>query len=102
MAKPVFKLQIVLPDGKPITFAAAGQFERDLVESLVSEIVARCIQPIRDAIVTKGVGVFRTQAHVSKDIDEALKESLGKEVERAIKAMLYNLKAETLTIVKTS
>ncbi len=60
----MFKLQLVYPDGETIRFNGGGQFEMDLVEA--------CTQ----AIVKRGVGVFRTEAHVRQAITEGIEEAV--------------------------
>jgi hypothetical protein len=60
----VFKLQIVHPDGTPITFPAGGVFERDLIAA------------VTDAVVRRGVGVFRTEAHVRAAVADGMQEVL--------------------------
>jgi len=72
MSEPVFKLQLVYPDGTALTFEAGTRFERDLVES------------IKTAIMERGVGFWRTEAHVEKDVVEG------------IRAAILDLKRETL------
>lgn len=68
----MFKLQLVFPDGSKLPFSAGGQFERDLVES------------IKKAVIAKGVGLWKSEAHVAQDIEDGIKE------------VLLNLKRETL------
>lgn len=72
MSKPLFKLQLVYPDGTPLTFEAGSRFERDLVEEIVRKVMS------------KGVGFLKTEAHVRKDIEEGIKEAI------------WELKAETV------
>jgi hypothetical protein len=72
MSKPLFALQLVYPDGTPLTFEAGSRFERDFVQSIV------------DAIMAKGVGFFKTEAHVRADIEAGIKEAI------------WDLKAETV------
>ena len=67
-----FKLQIVYPDGSPLTFEAGGRFERDLVDSCVN------------VIMKKGVGFFKTEKKVRAAIEEGIKEAI------------FDLKAETV------
>lgn len=72
MSAPLFKLQIVYPDGTPLTFEAGSRFERDLVESIIK------------TIMPKGVGFFKTEAKVRMAIEEGIKEAI------------WDLKAETV------
>lgn len=60
----MFKLQIVLPDGTPIRFSAGERVEMDLRAT------------IKDAILKRGVGVFRTEAHVAQDIEDGIADAL--------------------------
>jgi hypothetical protein len=72
---PVFRLQLVYPDGEQLTFDAGSAFERDIVAAIKSEILAR------------GVGMFRGEAHVAQDIEDG------------VKAALLSLKRESLRVV---
>jgi hypothetical protein len=60
----MFLLQIVYPDGTPVRFHAGEVVEMDLRKA------------IKEAILAKGVGVFRTQNHVAEDIDAGIEEAL--------------------------
>lgn len=64
MSEPVFKLQLVYPDGTLVTFEAGSPFERKLVESCVV------------AIAKQGVGVFRTTTQVRAAIVKGITEVL--------------------------
>lgn len=55
-----FKLQIVFPDGTPVTFDAGSAFERDLIASCKAAILAR------------GVGFAKTEAQVAQAIDAGM------------------------------
>lgn len=62
---PKFLLQIVDAQRRHVvTLPAGGDLERDL------------IQACTDAIVAKGVGVFRTEAQVRTAIDAGITEAL--------------------------
>ena len=99
---PVFRLQIVHADGSGVQFDGGGPFERDLIAACRDEILAcfvqtdekqhasrdiKLITACRDEILSRGVGFWRTEKHVSQDIEEG------------IKAALMSLKRETLRIV---
>lgn len=71
----VFLLQIVKPDGSVVQLPGGGKLERDLV--------AACT----DAIVSKGVGVFKTEAHVKAAIAAGMAEAIR------------DLKWETISVV---
>lgn len=75
MGEPVYKLQLVYPDGAALTFEAGSRFERSLIEAC------------SDAIVAQGVGVFRTEAQVRRAI------------KTGIDLVLFNLKRETVSLV---
>ncbi len=75
MSVPVFKLQIVYVDGTAIPFHAGSSFERDLV------------QVCKRAILAKGVGLWKTEAHVAKDIEDGIAEAI-RELKREAKAAL--------------
>lgn len=75
MGEPVYKLQLVYPDGVALTFEAGSRFERNFIEAC------------SDAIVAQGVGVFRTEAQVKKAI------------ESGIASALLGLKRETISLV---
>jgi hypothetical protein len=65
MSAPVFLLQIVsAKDGTVATLPAGGPLERDLVQCCTA------------AIVKRGVGVFRSEAHVRQAIAEGIAEAL--------------------------
>lgn len=98
VSKPAFKLQIVTPEGVPLTFAAGGNFERALVEDIVAALTAS-IPALQGAIVARGVGFMKTQSHVAADIEAALQEVLPDIARAHVRDLLYNLKAETLKLV---
>lgn len=97
-AQPVFKLQLVTPEGHPLTFVAGGTFERELVAEIAAAVVTG-IPALKAAILAKGVGIARTEAHVAADIETALNEVLPGLVRTAVNDVLYGLKAETLKLV---
>lgn len=96
--RPVFKLQVVTPEGEAITFSAGGNFERALVEDIVEALTAS-IPALKAAIVARGVGFTKTQAHVATDIEAALQEVLPDIARSHVRGLLYNLKAETLKLI---
>jgi hypothetical protein len=75
MPEPVFRLKLVYADGGELMFDGGGAFERDL------------IRVCREAIVKRGVGFTKTEAHVAKDIDAGLTEAI------------MSLKRESLKVV---
>ena len=99
MAEPLFKLQLVYPDGSTIRFKGASKFERNLVEAITKDIVQRVMEPIIDAVRVRGVGIGRSEAHVLMDVADALREKMPELVEEGVKAVLYNLKEETVRLV---
>lgn len=98
MTIPAFKLQLVTPDGKAVTFAAGGQFERDMVADIVVALMAT-IPALKAAILAEGVGIARTEAHVAADIETALNDVLPSLVATAVNDVLYALKTESLKLV---
>ena len=69
MANQLF-LQIVYPNGEVVRFPGGGNpprehtLEADLIEMIAKEVVSR------------GVGVFRTEAHVEADIRDGTRKAL--------------------------
>lgn len=62
---PIFRLQIVDErDQVVVSPFAAGRLEIDLIEACVT------------AILAKGVGLARTQAHVAQDIRDGMREAI--------------------------
>jgi hypothetical protein len=59
-----FLLQIVTPEGEHVRFRAGGLIEANLIEICTQQILSR------------GVGLFRTQAHVEQDIRAGLAAAL--------------------------
>jgi hypothetical protein len=59
-----FRLAIVRADGQRVLLMPGGRAEHDL------------IQACADAILAKGVGVFRTEAHVRRAIEQGMHEAL--------------------------
>lgn len=64
LPEPVFRLKLVYADGSELVFDGGGAFERDLR------------RVCREAIVKRGVGFFRTEAHVAKDIEDGIHEAI--------------------------
>ena len=95
--RPVFKLQIVFPDGEPLTFEGASAFERNLVLACQQAVVTAAVPLCVEAVMDRGVGLFRSAKHVRADVQAGLQEALGPAVHQAIEAMLYDLKAQTVT-----
>lgn len=62
---PRFLLQIVDPDGGTVRLPGGGRLELDLVEACTASIVRR------------GVGVFRTEAHVRQAIAAGIAEAIA-------------------------
>lgn len=84
MSDPVFLLQIADGNGAVAQLPAGGALEVDLIaifRAAISEDLAKVgvthqqqIDRLTEAIIAKGVGFFRTEAHVEQDIREALSE----------------------------
>lgn len=72
----MFKLQIVTPEGDLARFPGGGPLEREFIEACVT------------AAIAKGVGVFRTEAHVAQDMRDAISETI------------YALKSDTRYAIK--
>jgi hypothetical protein len=60
----MFLLQIVYPDGAVVRLPAGGKLELQLIDELTA------------AIVDRGVGFLKTEAHVEADIRDGLKSGL--------------------------
>ena len=73
--EPTFRLKLVYPDGTDVVFDGGGAIER--------HIITTC----RDAIIKRGVGIFTTEAHVARDIEEGIKEAF------------YDLKHDSLRVL---
>lgn len=73
---PVFLLAIVKPDGSQVTLPGGGPLERELIES--------CVR----AIVSRGVGVFRTEAQVERAVRAGIED------------VVTGLKQETRAVVR--
>lgn len=71
----MFLLQIVRPDGSVVQFPGGGPLEVEFIETATA------------AIVAKGVGVGKSEAHVADDIRAGLTET--------IYALKYNTKFVT-------
>jgi hypothetical protein len=61
-------------------FPAAGPAELDLIQGITDAVIADATP----AIVEKGVGVFKTEAHVRAAIDAGLRESVFRAVHNVI------------------
>ena len=71
MNEPTYLIQVVnKTSGSVVQWAPGSNVEKDLIRELVERVRA------------KGVGVFRTEAHVTSDIKTAIEE------------LLYDLKAQ--------
>lgn len=76
MADPLFLLQIVdAKTGAVVQLPGGGRMERDLIEACTA------------AVVTRGVGIFRTEAHVRAAIVAGITEAIT------------DLKRETVRVV---
>lgn len=64
IAATLFWLQIVDAQGKVVTLPGGGKLERDLIEACT------------ERIVTKGVGLFRTEAQVRQAIREGIADAM--------------------------
>lgn len=67
MSKSAYQMQIVTVGTKPVVVAAwppGATGELDLIES------------VAEAVRAKGVGLFRTEAHVINDVREVLRQTL--------------------------
>lgn len=74
--QPIFLLQVVhVPDNVVARIPGGGALEADLVDLFTR------------FIMSKGVGFLRTEAHVEKDVRDAIKEAI------------FALKAQTAQIV---
>ena len=60
----MFLLQIVTPEGIAARFPGGGPLEREFIQACV------------DAIVAKGVGIGRTEAHVAIVAADAIRETI--------------------------
>lgn len=65
-----FFLQIVYPNGETVRFPGGGNPPRD------HTLEADLIEIITKDIVSRGVGLFRTTAHVELDIREGIRKAL--------------------------
>lgn len=59
-----FRISITRLDGDPVHLVPGGHGERDLIAAIL------------DAAIAKGVGLFRTEAHVRADLEAAVEEVL--------------------------
>ena len=74
MAYPLrLYLQIVTEAGETIRFPAGGQAEIDLIDLCTEEILKL------------GVGLFRTQNHVERDIRQGIRAGVYRFKERTVK-----------------
>ncbi len=108
----MFQLQIVDREGVVARLPGGGPLERALVEAFTTAIVDRLKAangPLTNdavaAIVSKGVGLFRTEAHVAADIRAGLSEVFGAQnsdfsaaVHAGITTVIRDLKRETVAI----
>jgi hypothetical protein len=103
---PVFLLQIVdaTSPWEVVRIPAGGTLERDLTSAIAREILQvsgpALRDHVRDAILARGVGLFRTEAHVSADIDAALHALPTSQIEAlvttAISGVFSALKRESV------
>jgi len=89
MGEPVFFLQIADAQGVVVRLPAGGSLEADLADLITdacvgvgvqdwmggAELQRQFLAAATEAILAKGVGVFRTQAHVKADIEAGLAET---------------------------
>ena len=88
MEGPLFLLQIVDAEtGMVVRLPAGGVLEQDLVSALTAALMARSVRVDEEviaacqaAIVARGVGLFRTEAHVRGDIEAGLRDVFGRVV----------------------
>lgn len=124
MGRPLFKLQIVDRDGCVVQLPAGGSLEADLIATCTAAVLARGMEDALggpalqraflaaavDAILIKGVGLWKTEAHVKRDIEAGLSETLTRFLlltERAVGPIVANglqdaiqrLKSETRRVV---
>lgn len=64
MPEPVFRLKLVYADGSELLFDGGGVFERDLISAC------------QEAVIRRGVGFGRTEAHVAQDIKDGITEAI--------------------------
>jgi len=93
---PVFKLKLCYPDGKALVFKGDSTFERNLVNSITGAVTNTVAPALVTAIMSRGVGFWRTEAHVKLDIENALADVLARTVDEAVKKVLFDLKAESV------
>ena len=73
---PIFLLQLVdARTGRVVTFPGGGPIERDLLTDAT------------DRIVSKGVGIFRTEAQVRRAVEAGLREAFYEFKKESIKAL---------------
>ena len=101
----MFNLQIVDGQGVVVTLPGGGQLEADLIATCTKAILARGMADVlggpglqraflraaTDGILAKGVGLFTTQAHVKRDIEAGLNETLT--------AFLFMIERDTAPVV---
>ena len=78
MAEPLFKLQVVYPDGSLVPLSAGGPLEIDFIQ--------RCAE----AICLHGVGVLKTRAQVEKAIVTGITDTLMALKRRTISLVPYD------------
>lgn len=90
MGQPVFFLQIADERGAVVRLPAGGALEEDLVLAFTHAVVQqgvqdflggpelqrRFVEAATGAIVARGVGLWRTTAHVTADIEAGLQQVL--------------------------
>ena len=119
MSEPRFLLQIVETEtGAVVQMPAGGPLELDLVRALAQALGTRGVRLDQDlvaacraAILARGVGLFRTQAHVAADIDAGLYEVFARvhagslpiaapaALEASVRAVLSRLKKQLRSVV---
>lgn len=93
----MYLLQIVTPDGTVLRFHAGEHVELDLRKALRDAIVKQLdLGALRDAVLARGVGLFKTEAHVAADLDAvigAAQLTLNSDLDAAITKALEDFKA---------
>ena len=107
---PVFLLQIVrnIPPYDVVhRLRAGGPLERDLVAACATAITGLIVEDITaravEAIIARGVGLFRTEQHVTAAIRTALPDAIAHglqvQVEAGITKAILDLKTETRLVM---
>lgn len=94
-----FRISITRPDGAAVTLYPGSQGERDFVKSVVDVVTSKrdLAKEIAEVAMSKGIGFLKTEKHVRRDLDAALKEILPKfqqDLLDSINEVIYSLKAE--------